>query len=114
MGVEAAEGHRVTGAWITEPGICNGWRATQLEVIQCNGWEWEREMLLPKTCSSAVLPGEPGAGVTGDRRHHSPHQAEARWGGIGTCQLCQSPGEAADNIPEAQTPQESCNLPSRG
>lgn len=42
-------------------------------------------MLLQKNLSPAVLPGEPGAGVTGDKRRHQSHQAQARWGGGGTC-----------------------------
>lgn len=45
-------------------------------------------MLLLKNLSPAVLPGELGAGVTGDKRRHQSHQAEARWDGGGTCQLC--------------------------
>lgn len=51
----------------------------------------ERNFLL-KTLSPVVLPGEPGAGVTGKERHHWPHQVEGKieWGD-GTCRLCQSP-----------------------
>lgn len=43
-------------------------------------------MLLRKILSPAVLPGELGAGVTGDKRLRQSHQAEARWDGGGTCQ----------------------------
>lgn len=60
-------------------------------------------MLLPQTLSPVVLQGEPGAGVTGAERRHQPPplpREEARSGGGGTCQLCQSPGAAAATILE--------------
>lgn len=55
-------------------------------------------MLLPRALSPVVLQGEPGAGVTGAQRGATTHQEEARPGGGGTFQLCQSPGVAAAAI----------------